>query len=121
MARQKFGEPGLIPGQNLHHHPGLLGKQLRQRRPARRRQRDVQSAVSRERHLQQCHEQPAVGAVVIRAQHARGARLREGRCEAREPLRLVQVRGFLAQLPVHLRQRRGTQAVAAAGQVDEPQ
>ena len=121
MARQKFGEPGLIAGQNLHHHAGLLGKQLRQRRAAPRRQRDVQSAVAGERHLQQRHEQPAVGAIVIRAQHARGARFREGRREAREPLRLVQVRRFLAQLPVYLRQRRGAQAVAAAGQVDEPQ
>ena len=121
MARQNLGEPGLIRGRDLHHHAGLFAEQLRQRRAARLGERDVQSAVSRERHLQQRHEQSAVGAVVIRAQHARGARFRQRRREACEPLRLVEVRRLLAELPVNLRQRRGAQAVAMSGQVDEPQ
>jgi len=42
---------------------------------------------------------------VIRAQACPRRAFRERRREVRESLRLVQVRGFLAHLAVHLRQR----------------
>ncbi len=67
-----------------------------------------------ERHLHQRDEQAAVGAVVVGEQQPRGAQLRERRGELQQAAGLVEIGGLVAQLAVHLRERRAAQAVPAA-------
>src|SRR5215472_17202926 len=74
-----------------------------------------------EGHLEERDEQPAIGAIVVGAQQLRGAQFSQRRRELEQPARLVEIRRLLSDLAVHLRERRGPEAVPAGGEIDEPQ
>ena len=83
-------------GRHLQHDAAFLAEQLRQRRSARRIERDLEAAVAGEGHLRQRHEQSAVGAIVV-GQHQRAlAQRRERRGEAAQQVGIVEVGGRAA-------------------------
>ncbi len=95
VFRQDLREPRLIDGHDLHDDAELLREELRGRRTGRRRQCHVQSTATGKGHLEQRGKQATVGAVVIGKQQIRGAQFRQRRREAQQPLRIIEIRGYI--------------------------
>ncbi len=80
---------------------------------------DGHAGAARERHLAQRREEAAVGAVVVREDAVRGVEALDRMEEGLELLRVLAIGRAVAELPVHLRERRAAEAVAPAAEVDE--
>ncbi len=106
---------------HLHHRAELFVEQRAQRVAVRLVEIDRQADVAGERHLAQRDEQAAVGTVVIGEQLALVIQPLDQPEERFEHQRIVDIRRDVADLLVHLRQRRAAQAVLALPQVDQQQ
>ena len=121
VAREHRGDTRFIGRAHLNDGAELFREELRERRTARGGQRDIQPAVAGERHLHQRGEQAAIGAIVIREHQIRRLQLRERGANAFSRCGSSRSGGLVAELAVHLRERRAAEPIAAAAQIDEPQ
>ena len=82
---------------------------------------NLEPATAGEGHLQQRHDQAAVTAVVIGEQLAVGVESLNDAEKRRQILGFVQVRAYVADLTIDLSQRRATETVLAATEIDQDQ
>ena len=122
-------QTGLV--EPLHHLIGMLGRHLNHRPQLFREQcghrlraiagdviqGNVQTGAAREGHLGKGGEQTAVRAVVVRQQFAFRQQLLGHLEEGNQVFGIVQIRGNIPHLTVHLRQSRARQTVLATAQI----
>ncbi|MPN38511.1 hypothetical protein SDC9_186035 [bioreactor metagenome] len=125
VAGDQVGERGALLDRHLHHRAQLLVEQHPQRiagtAVAPAVEADVEAQVRGERHLAQRGEHAAIGTVVIGADQAFGAQLAECSGQLHQQLRIVQIRGDVAELVGHLSQHRSGQTVLTRAQIDQDQ
>ena len=96
----------LVRALDLQHRARLLGEQRCQCRSGirGRRQRDIESAVAGESHLEQRHEYAPVGAVVVGQHQPERAQLDHRRDKAAQQQRIFDIRGRTARRLIDLRE-----------------
>ena len=107
---------------NLNYRSQLLGKQCFHRlgrfvdQPV---ELDLESGMGGKGHFQQRNEQATIAAIVISEQLAIGIEPLNYGKECLEILGIIEIGALVTELAVNLRQRRATQTVLAAAQVDQ--
>jgi hypothetical protein len=119
VARKHLFHARQVGASDLHDRAKLLVEQVRDTVVEILGDIDREADSRGNRHLEQRHEQSAVGAIVVREEQARLAQL----ALRREPLRklagLVEVRRSAAIAAEGLRQAGAAEALPAAGEIDQ--
>ena len=118
----KLGQYGRqVHRRHLEDCTQFLAEQCAEGGAAERLDVDIESTATRERHFQQRHDEPAVGAIVIGEQITRVVQELHGGEESREIRRSFEIGRDLPQAVTHLRAHRAAQALLTACQIDEQQ
>ena len=106
---------------DLHDRAELFVEKILQRVLGPAVERDVETAMSGQRHLDQRNERTAVGAIVIREQKSFGIRLLDRREERTKSGRIVEIRREPAVAIESLQKHRTAQSRLTGAKINEPE
>ena len=109
---------------NLQHGTQLFAKQGRngfRRITGQMIQGDIQTGTGSKRHFHQCGEQAAVGTIMVSQQFALSQQLLSHFEKGNQVFGIIQVRGNVTDLAVHLCESRASHTILATAQIQQQQ